>query len=112
MKRTVVRDHELHGQALREGDELLLLYASANRDPRHFREPDRFDVGRRPNQHLAFGFGTHFCLGASVARMEIRVMFEELLRRLPDFRLATEELRWVRTPAVRGPAALPLAWAN
>src|SRR5438309_1299922 len=68
-------------------DGVLLLYASANRDERVFTDPDRFDVTRSHNRHVAFGFGTHFCLGASLARLEIRVMFEELLRRIPDWEL-------------------------
>lgn len=88
MKRTVTETHELHGQKLAEGDELLLMYPSANRDPRHFENPDVYDVERTPNQHVAFGWGTHFCLGASVARLEIRLMFEELMKRLPDMELA------------------------
>jgi cytochrome P450 family 142 subfamily A polypeptide 1 len=91
MSRTATRDVELRGQKIREGDKLLLLYHSANRDERVFDEPDRFDVGRTPNEHLAFGgFGAHFCLGASLARLELRVMFEELLKRLPDMKLATD----------------------
>jgi cytochrome P450 family 142 subfamily A polypeptide 1 len=88
MARTATEDHELHGVEIKAGDELLLMYASANRDERVFADPDRFDVTRDHNLHVAFGFGTHFCLGASLARLEIRVMFEELLRRLPDLRLA------------------------
>jgi cytochrome P450 family 142 subfamily A polypeptide 1 len=88
MRRTVTEDHELHGKQLRTGDEVLLMYASANRDDRVFEDPDRFDVLRPVNHHVAFGFGTHFCLGASLARLEIRVMFEELLKRMPDWRLA------------------------
>ena len=88
MKRTVTETHELHGQTLNAGDELILMYSSANRDPRHFDSPDVYDVERRQNQHVAFGWGTHFCLGASVARLEIRLMFEELMKRLPDMRLA------------------------
>jgi cholest-4-en-3-one 26-monooxygenase len=87
MRRTVTVDHELHGQQLREGDQVLLMYGAANTDDREFDEPDRFDVTRRPNHHLAFGFGTHFCLGANLARLELRVLFEELLRVLPDIRL-------------------------
>jgi cholest-4-en-3-one 26-monooxygenase len=93
MRRTATVDYELHGQQIREGDELLLLYASANRDPRAFDDPDVLDVTRHPDtRHVAFGFGTHFCLGAHLARLEIRVMFEELLRRMPDWELfdATE----------------------
>jgi cytochrome P450 family 142 subfamily A polypeptide 1 len=92
MNRTVTRDTELHGQKLREGDRLLLLYPSGNRDTAEFREPDRFDVARDPNRHVAFGgFGTHHCLGATLARLELRVLFEELLRRFPDIELATNE---------------------
>jgi cholest-4-en-3-one 26-monooxygenase len=88
MRRTVTEDHELHGCSLRAGDEVLLMYSAANRDPRAFERADVYDVTREHNQHVAFGFGTHFCLGASLARLEIRLMFEELLRRLPDMRLA------------------------
>jgi len=87
MRRTATVDHELHGQQIRQGDELLLLYPSANRDPRAFEDPDELDVARAHNRHVAFGFGTHFCLGAQLARLEIRVMFEELLRRMPDWEL-------------------------
>jgi cytochrome P450 family 142 subfamily A polypeptide 1 len=88
MARTATEDHELHGVDIKAGDEVLLMYASANRDERVFVDPDRFDVARPHNLHVAFGFGTHFCLGASLARLEIRVMFEELIRRIPDMRLA------------------------
>ncbi|HWE56250.1 MAG TPA: cytochrome P450 [Acidimicrobiales bacterium] len=88
MRRTVTTEHERHGQILAEGDQVLLMYPSANRDERVFENPDTFDVGRKHNHHVAFGFGTHFCLGANLARLEIRVLFEELLRRLPDFRVA------------------------
>jgi cytochrome P450 family 142 subfamily A polypeptide 1 len=88
MRRTATADHELHGQQIREGDELLLLYGAANRDERAFADPDRFDVTREGNRHVAFGFGGHFCLGAHLARLELRVMFEELLRRMPDWELA------------------------
>lgn len=88
MRRTATEDHELEGQELHAGDEILLLYGSANRDERAFLEPERFDITRSAEHHVAFGFGTHFCLGASLARLEIRLMFEELLRRIPDWRLA------------------------
>ena len=91
MRRTATEDHELGGQRIRKGDQLLLLYASANRDPRAFTDPDRLDVTREHNRHVAFGFGTHFCLGASLARLEIRVMFEELLRRIPAWELVDPE---------------------
>jgi cytochrome P450 family 142 subfamily A polypeptide 1 len=87
MRRTVTEDHELHGQRLRAGHQVLLMYSAANRDPEAFERADVYDVTRTHNHHVAFGFGTHFCLGASLARLEIRVMIEELLRRLPDMRL-------------------------
>jgi cytochrome P450 family 142 subfamily A polypeptide 1 len=91
MSRTATVDHELHGEQIREGDELLLMYASANRDPRVFKDPEVLDVTREHNRHVAFGFGTHFCLGSHLARLEIRVMFEELLRRIPDWELVDPE---------------------
>jgi cholest-4-en-3-one 26-monooxygenase len=85
MRRTVAVDHELHGQRLRAGEQVLLMYGAANSDEREFDQPQRFDVTRRRGSHVAFGFGTHFCLGANLARLELRVMFEELLSRVPDF---------------------------
>ena len=93
MNRTVTRDIELEGQTLRAGDKVLLLYEAANFDEAQFDEPDRFDIDRAPNDHLAFGFGAHFCLGASLARLELHAMFERLLTRLPDLELATTEPR-------------------
>lgn len=84
MNRTATRDYELRGQIIREGDNVLLLYPSANRDEEVFADPFRFDVERTPNDHIAFGNGPHFCLGNSLARLELRVMFERLLARLPD----------------------------
>jgi cytochrome P450 family 142 subfamily A polypeptide 1 len=92
MNRTATRDVELRGQRIREGDKVLLLYPSANRDEHEFPRAEVFDVGREPNPHVAFGGpGAHLCLGASLARLELRVMFEELLRRLPDLELASSE---------------------
>ena len=94
-RRTAMRDAELRGQPIREGEKLTVWYGSANRDEEVFPHADRFDVGRTPNDHLAFGIGHHFCLGANLARLEIQIMFEELLRRLPDIELAgpVERLR-------------------
>ena len=88
MNRTLTCDTELGGQQLRAGDKALLLYESANFDEAHFAAPDRFDVMRTPNDHVAFGKGAHFCLGASLARLEVRVMLERMLARLPDLELA------------------------
>ena len=90
MKRAIRRDIEFFGAQLKAGDNALLLYESANFDDAHFTEPDRFDTTRDPNTHVAFGVGTHFCLGASLARLELRVMVERALERLPDLRLATD----------------------
>ena len=84
MARQTARDVDVRGVTIPEGDKLLLLYPSANRDEDVFEEPQRFDVTRSPNDHIAFGFGTHFCLGNQLARLELRVMLERLLDRMPD----------------------------
>ena len=88
MARTATADVELGGQHIAAGEKLLLLYPSANRDAAAFENPDEFDIRRTPNDHVAFGFGAHFCLGSSLARLELKVMVEELLDRLPDLSLA------------------------
>ncbi len=91
MMRTVAQPVEIAGHGFRTGDRLLLLYPSGNRDEAVFERPFAFDVARDPNPHVAFGGrGAHFCLGSSLARLELRVMFEELLRRLPDLALASD----------------------
>jgi cytochrome P450 family 142 subfamily A polypeptide 1 len=82
MCRVAVDDYEIAGTTVPKGHQVVLMYSSANRDPAHFTDPEHFDVSRQPNNHLAFGFGTHFCLGAALARLEIRIFFEELLRRV------------------------------
>jgi cytochrome P450 len=93
--RTATRDLEIRGRKIRAGERVLLWNAAANRDPEQFAEPDRFDVARTPNDHVAFGHGEHFCLGANLARLEMRVIFEEVSRRMPDIELAgpVERLR-------------------
>ena len=113
MNRTATRDSVLRGQKIREGDKLLLLYPSANRDERVFPDPDVFDVERSPNDHVAFGgYGTHFCLGASLARLELRVMFEELLRRLPDLQLASDDALPLRpNNFIAGVESMPVVFA-
>ena len=90
MARTATRDVELHGRTIRQGQKLLLLYPSANRDERNFEAPERFDVTRTPNDHMAFGFGAHFCLGNRLARLELATMFDRLFERLPDLALASD----------------------
>ena len=90
-RRTASKDTEINGQKIKEGDKVTLWYGSANRDPDQFENANTFDVGRDPNAHVALGAGgPHFCLGASLARLEIRLMFEEIVNRLPDIRLAGE----------------------
>ena len=91
MARTATRDVELQGKQIQAGQKLLMLYPSANRDEDHFKDPQTFDVTRSPNDHVAFGFGPHFCLGAPLARLEIKIAFERLLERLPDLHLVDDE---------------------
>jgi cytochrome P450 family 142 subfamily A polypeptide 1 len=91
MARTATIDVELAGVTIGAGAKVVVLYESANFDDRHFTAPEHFDIERAPNDHLAFGFGPHFCLGASLARVEVRAMFEQLLVRMPDLELATAE---------------------
>ena len=112
MARIVDEDVEVGGQQLRAGDTLMLLYPSANRDDAVFEDPFRFDVGRDPNPHLAFGFGPHFCLGASLARLEVDVALERILTRLPDLQLVDEEpLRLRPSWFLSGLEALPVRFA-
>jgi len=99
MARTLMRDIEFHGTQLRKGEKMLLMFESANFDESVFGDPESFSVDRNPNSHLAFGFGTHFCLGNQLARLELSTMLRKLLERLPDLRLADE-------------SALPLRPAN
>ena len=108
LARLVTRDVELHGEKLRAGDKVVLLVGSANRDERAFPDPDRFDVRRNTQRSLAFGQGTHFCLGASLARLEGRVALEELERRLPGWQLEAAGSVRVHSVNVRGFAALPM----
>jgi cytochrome P450 family 142 subfamily A polypeptide 1 len=112
MSRTITREVELHGQTLHEGDQVILMYPSANRDASVFEDPDRFDVRRNPNPHIAFGFGPHFCMGASLARLELKVMFSELLHRLPDLHLAGDPMPRRSSNFISGPDAMPVAWTS
>ena len=106
-RRTATRDTELRGQAIPKGDKVVMFYPSANRDEEVFPRADQFDVGRTPNEHVAFGIGEHFCLGANLARLEIRIMFEELLRRLPDITLAGPVSR-LRSNFINGIKRMPV----
>lgn len=111
MARTVLQDNEFHGTQLREGEKMLLLFESANFDEKVFGDPENFRIDRNPNSHLAFGFGTHFCLGNQLARLELTTMVRKLLRRLPDLRLADDAVLPLR-PAnfVSGLEAMPVVF--
>jgi cytochrome P450 family 142 subfamily A polypeptide 1 len=85
MCRVATVDYDIAGTTIPKGNQVVLMYGSANRDTEHFDDPERFDVTRNPNKHIAFGFGTHFCLGAALARLEIKVFFEEFLRRVESY---------------------------
>jgi cholest-4-en-3-one 26-monooxygenase len=107
-RRTATRDTEIRGQQIREGQKVVMYYPSANRDEDIFDDATTFDVRRKHNPHVAFGGGGHhFCLGASLARLEIRVMFEELLPRLPDMELAGAPRR-LRSNFINGIKHLPV----
>lgn len=106
--RWVTRDVELHGRRVPKGSKILLLTAAGNRDEREFSDPDRLDVGRRIERHLSFGFGVHFCLGASLARLEGRVALEETLRRFPTWEVEEDGLERIHTSTVRGYSHVPI----
>ncbi|MGZ6227280.1 MAG: cytochrome P450 [Candidatus Binataceae bacterium] len=106
-RRTTTRDAELKGRLIRQGQKVTVWEMSANRDEDAFENPFRFDVGRDPNNHVGFGLGTHFCLGANLARLEIRVMFEELLERYERFEV-TGPLAWTNNNRLLSLTQLPL----
>jgi len=108
LSRTPRKDSVIHGCTIPEDAQLLLLYASANRDERRIDDPERFDISRDPKPHLAFGFGTHFCLGASLARLEAKIALEELLARAPEFRVDFASSARLGGGVVRGWATLPV----
>jgi cholest-4-en-3-one 26-monooxygenase len=110
-RRTVTADTDLGGQELKEGDKIVFWHISANRDEKAFDHPDTFDITRSPNNHMAFGGGgPHFCLGANLARMEIMVMFDRLLERIPDIRL-DGEVRRLQSNFINGTKHIPVAFA-
>jgi cytochrome P450 len=110
MRRTATRDTVLHGQAIAEGDKVVMYYGAANRDPACVQDPDRFDLTRTVNPHVAFGGGgPHFCLGSHLARLEITALLREILTRLPDLKLAGEP-RWMQSNFIFGPTTLPVSF--
>ena len=109
--RAVREDCEVAGQRLKRNQVAAVLLAAANRDPEQFPDPDRFDVGRKENHHLAFGQGAHFCLGSQLAKLEAEVALGALLRRFPDFSGSPEPPAWRRSMIIRGPEAVPIRLA-
>jgi pimeloyl-[acyl-carrier protein] synthase len=101
-------DVEVGGVSIRQGERVTVFLGAANRDPAQFPEPDRLDITRADNHHLAFGGGIHYCLGAPLARLEAQVAINTLLRRLPGLRLATDTPAWRQTAVLRGLEALPV----
>lgn len=107
--RTATADHELRGRTIRAGESVLLSYPSANRDEEVFDDPFRFDIGRSPNKHLSFGFGVHYCLGAMLARMELKALYTELVPRLRSVELAGDP-KLMKTIFVGGLKSLPIRY--
>lgn len=106
--RMVYEDVTIVGRLIPQGSLVFALLGAANRDPAHFPEPDRLDLARADNRHLAFGWGIHFCLGAPLARLEGQIAINTLLSRLPRLALATERVEWRQTATLRGLTALPV----
>ncbi|WP_420411061.1 cytochrome P450 [Roseibium sp.] len=109
--RYVSQDMEVCGQKFPRGTKFGVLYGSANRDPKQFPDADKFDVGRSPNWHIAFGRGAHFCLGNHLARLDMDIIFSTLLRRFSKIELAADDVRYKRGLSVRGPEALKTRWS-
>ncbi len=108
-KRTVMREVELHGEKLRVGDKVALAFGSGNRDRRKFPDPDVYDIERRPQGHLGFGAGKHFCLGSQMARLVTEIAMKRFLDRVPEYHLTVDKLAWNSSSNFRSPAALPFA---
>jgi cytochrome P450 len=113
LNRWATTDVELGGQTIRRGDTVIAILGSANRDPARFVDPDTLDLDRTDTKHVGFGRGSHYCLGAPLARLEAEIALATLLRRLPGLRLAvpSEALTWRPVPLFRSLAALPVAWS-
>ncbi|MEU0450716.1 cytochrome P450 [Streptomyces tendae] len=112
LARIALEDVEVHGTRIAAGDPVYVSYLAANRDPDVFPDPDRIDLDREPNPHLAYGNGHHFCTGAVLARMQTELLVDTLLERLPELRLAVpaDQVAWRRKTMIRGPRTLPCTW--
>ena len=108
--RSAIQDAEISGKLIHKGDLINSILGAANRDLERYTEPDRFDITRNEGRHLNFGLGIHFCIGASLVRLEAEIAFNTILRRFPKLQLATDQLEWQEHPIFRGLKALPLAF--
>ena len=106
-KRTLMKDVTLHGQTMKAGDKVILAYGSANRDERKFPNPDVYDINRKPQGHLGFGAGKHFCLGSQMARLVTEIASKRFLEKIPDFHLTSSDLKWNSSSNFRSPVELP-----
>jgi cytochrome P450 len=110
LRRIAASDVGLRGKQIRAGDRVSWVIAAANRDPRVYADPDRFDITRSASQHLAFGFGAHYCLGQFLGRIEGQEVFIAMAQRFPSLRLATESLSYARVRGIRRLMSLPVTW--
>jgi cytochrome P450 len=108
-RRTATRDVELGGRRIGRGQKVVVYHASANRDPAVFPDPDRFDVTRSPNDHVSFGYGPHYCLGAQLAKLQMRAVFRQVLDRMPGVELAGDAVR-LTSNFQNGLKRLPIRW--
>lgn len=108
-RRCLQRDVHLHGQTMRAGDFVCLAYGSGNRDDRQFPDPDTYDITRKPRGHLGFGGGVHACLGTAIARLSVKIAFDEFHRVVPAYRRADAPLQWMPSSTFRSPLRLGLS---
>ena len=107
-RRKLMKDVTIHGQTMKEGDFVCLAYGSGNRDERQYPDPDRYDIARKPRGHLGFGGGVHACLGTAIARLAVRIAFEEFHQVVPDYALVADQLPWMPSSTFRSPLVLQL----
>ena len=106
--RTAREDFEVDGRHIRKGQLLHIMIGAANRDPTQFERPDDIDIARTPNRHVSLGHGVHYCLGAALARLELRVAVAGFLKHFPDYRLASEAIVFMDRVASRRPTSVPV----
>jgi cytochrome P450 len=108
-RRRLMKDVTLHGQTMKEGDFVCLAYGSGNRDERQYPNPDAYDITRKPRGHLGFGGGVHACLGTAIARLAVKIAFDEFHKVVPDYARVADQLAWMPSSTFRSPLVLDLA---